>query len=191
MRNSAGMSFGLSALSERVRVPSLRRTPHLAGVFFVAMACIYAVSPYLALWSLSSAFRSHDTATLSEHIDWSALSTSLKADAIDALIGPPPAADDLPDFGTSFASDAVSHAIDTRLTPELLMTMASQMMPAPKAALSFSLRQLYDRLSAHFVSPLCFEAGVITTPGRRPTIVHMKFEQWRWKITGLDIPRSV
>lgn len=191
MRDPAGVPYEVAAFSERLTWPSIKRMPHVLGAVFVALACIYALSPYLALWSLSSALRSHDAITLSQHIDWSALSTNLKAEAIDALIGPPPAADDLPDFGSSFASNAVSHAIDTRLTPELLMTVASQMVNAPRATPSFSIRQLYDRISAHFVSPLRFEARLVTMPGQKPTIVHMKFEQWRWKITGFDLPRSV
>lgn len=191
MRDPAGVPYEAAAFSERLTWPSFKRMPHIMGALFVALACIYALSPYLALWSLSSALRSHDTITLSQHIDWSALSTNLKAEAIDALIGPPPAADDLPDFGSSFASNAVSHAIDTRLTPELLMTMASQMVDTPRTAPVSSLRQLYARLSAHFVSPLRFEAGLVTAPGQRPTIVHMKFEQWRWKITGFDIPKAI
>ncbi|GBQ83174.1 DUF2939 domain-containing protein [Asaia krungthepensis] len=156
----------------------------------VALICIYALSPYLALWSLSSALRNHDTTTLAQHIDWSALTTSLKAEAIDALIGPPPAADDLPDFGSSFASGAVSHAIDTRLTPDLIMTFATQMTAMPAHRVAPSLRELYSRLSAHFVSPLRFEAGLVTSPGQKPAIVHMKFEQWRWKITEIDLPKS-
>lgn len=191
MRDPAGVPFEADAFAERLTWPSLKRMPHAVGAVFVAMACIYALSPYLALWSLSSALRSHDAISLSQHIDWSALSTNLKAEAIDALIGPPPSADDLPDFGSSFASNAVSHAIDTRLTPELLMTMASQMVNTSHATPSLSIRQLYDRISAHFVSPLRFEAGLVTMPGQKPTIVHMKFEQWRWKITGFDIPKTV
>ncbi|GBQ13335.1 hypothetical protein AA21291_1473 [Swaminathania salitolerans LMG 21291] len=174
----------------RLALPSLRRTPHIAGALFVALACIYALSPYLALWSLSSALRSHDTDTLAQHIDWSALSASLKSDTLETLLGPPPAEDDLPDFGTSFASGAVSHAIDTHLTPETLMTMASQMIHAPASAPAPGLMALYARISAHFVSPLRFEAGLITGPGGKPTIVHLKFEQWRWKITRFDIPKA-
>ncbi|WP_162922354.1 MULTISPECIES: DUF2939 domain-containing protein [Asaia] len=184
------MPVELATFPDRLSWPSSRKLPHIAGALMVALVCIYALSPYLALWSLSSALRTHDTTTLAQHIDWSALTTSLKTEAIDALIGPPPAADDLPDFGSSFATSAVSHAIDTRLTPELLMTFASQMVTGHQPAASLSMSQLYSRLSAHFVSPLRFEAGLVTTPGQKPAIVHMKFEQWHWKITQLDLPKA-
>ncbi|RUT24647.1 hypothetical protein C0V97_15250 [Asaia sp. W19] len=191
MRDPAGLPFEFAAFSGRMTWPSAKRTPHVLGALLVALTCIYALSPYLALWSISSALRSHDTMSLAQHIDWSALSTNLKAEAIDALIGPPPAADDLPDFGSSFATGAVSHAIDTHLTPELMMTMASQMVGTAAPTRSYSIKSLYERLSAHFTSPTRFDAGMVMTPGQKPTIVHMKFEQWRWKITSLDLPKAI
>ncbi|WP_084294719.1 DUF2939 domain-containing protein [Asaia prunellae] len=191
MRDPAELPFDVAAFQTRLTWPSRKRVPHIFGALFVATACIYALSPYLALWSLSSALRNHDTVTLSQHIDWSALTSNLKTEAVDELIGPPPAADDLPDFGSSFATSAVSHAIDTRLTPETLMTMASQMISTTATPPTFGLRELYNRLSAHFVSPQCFDASLATTPGHKPTIVHMKFEQWRWKITGFDLPKTI
>lgn len=191
MRDPAGLPAELLTLPDRLTWPSFRRVPHVIGALTVALICIYALSPYLALWSLSSALRAHDTGTLAQHVDWSALTSNLKAEAIDALVGPPPAADDLPDFGTSFASGAVSHAIDTRLTPELLMSFASQMVSGQKPVPTAGLAALYGRLSAHFVSPAGFEAGIVMAPGQKPTVVHLKFEQWHWKITRLDIPKPV
>lgn len=195
MRNLVKAPLQLVTFPGFLELPSRKRLPHIAGAATVALACIYALSPYLALWSLSTALRTHDAQALARHIDWSALSSSLKAETIDALVGPPPAEDDLPDFGTSFASNAVSHAIDTRLTPELLMTMTSQIMKASPGNASLlqtsHLKELYTRLSAHFISPTRFEAGLATRPGQRPTIVHMKFEHWHWKIIQFELPRAV
>lgn len=190
MRDPAGLPAELFSVPARLTWPSFRRAPHALGAFTVALVCIYALSPYLALWSLSAALRTHDTDTLAQHVDWSALTSSLKAEAVDAIVGPPPAADDLPDFGSSFATGAVSHAIDTRLTPELLMGFAGQLIDGQKTSPVPSVSELYNRLSAHFVAPAEFEAGLVMAPGQKPTMVHMKFEQWHWKITRLDLPKA-
>lgn len=191
MRDPAGLPAELLSVPARLTWPSFRRAPHALGALTVAMVCIYALSPYLALWSLSSALRAHDTNSMAQHIDWDALTSSLKAEAVDAIVGPPPAADDLPDFGSSFATGAVSHAIDAHLTPELVMGFAAQMIDGQKATSLPSVTELYNRLSAHFIAPAEFEAGLVMVPGQQPTMVHMKFEHWQWKVTRLDIPKAV
>ncbi|GEL65104.1 DUF2939 domain-containing protein [Kozakia baliensis] len=165
------------------------RLPHAFGMAMLTIICIYALSPYIALWSINNALRSHDAQTLSSHIDWSALTHSLKEESVAAILGPPPAADDLPDFGSSFATNAVSHAIDTRLTPDTLLSLAGQLIPSNKGSTG-SPSDILSHLSAHFVALTRFEARVTTTPGQAPTVVHMKFEHWRWQITRLEMPQA-
>jgi len=146
----------------------------------------------MALWSIESAIKTRNCGQLSAHIDWTSLNRSLKTDCATAIAGPPAAADDLPDFGTSFASNAVSNAIDTKLTPDTVLSVADQMMPKPdaRAVPEFSLAAL-SRLSAHFVSPARFEAAVSGAGGQPQMVVHLKFEHWHWKITRLEMPTQV
>lgn len=153
-----------------------------------AMVGLYAASPFIALWSISDALRAHDEAALSTHIDWSSLSASLKQQTIDRLMGPPPADDDLPDFGTAFAASAVSHAIDTRLTPNALINMAARLMPQDGQPLSWTAT--IHRASVWFEAPNRFRAQIYSPQGDTEAIVHLRFEHWRWQITQVDIPHN-
>ncbi|AQS87823.1 hypothetical protein NCH01_08700 [Neoasaia chiangmaiensis] len=177
-----GIAFASRAMPQTIAA----RPHHWFGAFFLAVICAYALSPFMALWSIDGALKSHDANTLATHIDWSALTDSLKQQTISAINGPAAAADDLPDFGSSFATSAVSHAIDTRLTTDSLLTMATQMMPAGQQPASW--RDLWSKFSARFVGLTGFEARLASRPGQAPTTVHMKFEHWHWKVTRLELP---
>ncbi|GAN53473.1 hypothetical protein Tasa_010_020 [Tanticharoenia sakaeratensis NBRC 103193] len=170
-----------------------RRSPRGTTRIGSGFACFclgaYALSPYIALWSIDSAIRTHDPARLAAHIDWSALNGSLKSDTIAAIVGPPPGADDLPDFGSSFASTAVSNAIDTQLNTQELLDMAGKMMPAD--ARSAPGYAALARVHARFVAPARFEASVPGPANETPMVVHLKFEHWHWKITRLEMPQAM
>ncbi|EHH68274.1 hypothetical protein GMO_10440 [Gluconobacter morbifer G707] len=99
--------------------------------------------------------------------------------------------DELPDFGSSFAGQVVSNAIDTHLTPATLMTTAHQIMPRNIGEQTASgLLGALQGIHAHFVSPTRFEARVDQT-GQTPFVLHMKFEHWGWKITRFEMPAAV
>jgi len=165
---------------------SRRRTLCTAGIS--VMLAVYALSPLMALWSINQALRSNDPALLASHIDWSALSANLKEQTIARLMGPPPEEDDLPDFGSSFATTAVSHAIDTRLTPTALIGMASRLMPQDGGTISW--RSALHRASVWFEGPNRFRARIYSPEGATQAVVHLQFEHWRWQITRVDIPTA-
>ncbi|MBU2654282.1 DUF2939 domain-containing protein [Acidomonas methanolica] len=162
------------------------RSSHLMLAGAVAVLATYLLSPFLALWTINGAVRTHDAHLLSTHIDWSALNTNLKQQTIDAILGPPPEADDLPDFGSAFATTAISHAIDTRLTPSALLGMATQLMPKDGEPIGWAT--LFTRFSARFEGVTRFKAEVDAPDGRTQAIVHLKFEHWHWQVTRVDLP---
>lgn len=173
------------ALPQSLPVP---RRHHMVAAAFLAVVVTYALSPFMALWSVNDALRAHNAGALSSHIDWSALNANLKKETISEILGPPPANDDLPDFGSAFAADAVSHAIDTRLTPNMVLDLAARMMPPSSRSVSWT--SLLSSISAHFTGPDRFEAQVFSTSGKPEATLRMKFEHWRWQITSVTMPRA-
>ncbi|AFW02303.1 hypothetical protein BAR24_12345 [Gluconobacter oxydans] len=162
------------------------RTRQGLGVGLGATLAAYAISPYLALWDIDRAMKGNNPARLVPHVDWTSLTHSLK----EQFKPPAPASDDeLPDFGSSFADNAISNAIDTELSPGTLMTTAHQLMPAGGAVSSGGGWPVWGGLHAHFVSLSKFEAQV-DQPGQTPFVLHMKFEHWGWKITRFELPQS-
>ncbi|MBS1067367.1 DUF2939 domain-containing protein [Gluconobacter cerinus] len=157
------------------------------GVTVGAVLAAYAVSPFLALWDIDRAMKGNNPARLIPHVDWSSLAHSLK----EQFRPPVPASDDdLPDFGSSFAGNAISNAIDTELSPATLMSTAHQLMPAGSSSYSSGGGwPVLGGLHAHFVSLNKFEAQV-DQPGQTPFVLHMKFEHWGWKITRFELPQS-
>lgn len=171
----------------RVAGPRLnRRTRHGIGAGIGAAIVAYAASPYIALWNIDRAARTDNSHALGHYVDWSALTQSLKKEFVPA----PAAGDDLPDFGSSFAGNVVSNAIESDLTPASLLTTAHQYMPAGYGAGQGGGVTSWTGLRARFVSLRKFEAR-IAEPGRTPFVVHMSFEHWGWKITRLEMPHDV
>ncbi|MBS1065873.1 DUF2939 domain-containing protein [Gluconobacter kondonii] len=151
------------------------------GVTAGAVLAAYAVSPYLALWDIDRALHGNNASRLAPHVDWSSLSHCLKEQFTPAA----PADDDLPGFGSSFAGQVVSNAIDTHLTPATLMTTAHQIMPHDVSTSGWL--GVWHGVHAHFVSAGKFEA-ILDQPGQTPFVLHMKFEHWGWKITRFEMP---
>ncbi|GBR71764.1 DUF2939 domain-containing protein [Gluconobacter kanchanaburiensis] len=151
------------------------------GVSAGAVLAAYVVSPYVALWDIDRAMNGNNPSRLAPHVDWASLSHCLK----EQFSPPVPSEDELPGFGSSFAGQAISNAIDTHLTPATLMTTAHQIMP--RAASAPGGLGAWNSLHAHFVSLGKFEASM-DQPGQTPFVLHMKFENWSWKITRFEMP---
>ncbi|CAI9122054.1 DUF2939 domain-containing protein [Brytella acorum] len=183
--SAAGIAVMARALPRALPVP---RRHHMAVAAFLVVVVTYALSPFMALWSVNDALLAHNAGALSSHIDWSALNANLKKDTITEILGPPPTNDDLPDFGSAFAADAVSHAIDTRLTPNMILDLAARMMPPSSRSVSWT--SLLSSISAHFTGPDRFEARLYSASGKPEGILRMKFEHWRWQITSVTMPKA-
>ena len=126
------MSASVEAVSSPcllIAVESDRRPSARLRVAAVAAAAVvlgFVVSPYVTLCRIGLALRHDDVATLATLVDWDSVRLGLRDEIApggvavrdaSATVATAPANDDLPDFGSSFASDAVSNALDTAITP--------------------------------------------------------------------------
>ena len=96
--------------------------------------------------------------------------------------------DDLPEFGSSFATTIVSHVVDDVMTPEHLAAMLSRSAadhgdrPGPS---------MLDRVRhIGFVSPTEFVAAIRVSPDAEapPVLVTLRVEKWQWKVTRIHVP---
>lgn len=85
----------------------------------------------------------------------------LKNQVVDSLIGPPHADDELPEFGSSFASSAVSNAIDEEVRPDKLGTLVDHLMPTPQPGAHVGLYAMLRGVHMHFTHPGVFEASMV------------------------------
>ncbi|GBR52633.1 hypothetical protein AA106555_0982 [Neokomagataea thailandica NBRC 106555] len=142
----------------------------------------------MALWTLDGAIEKHDVEILKRHVDWSALSYSLQRKLTDTFSAP--VEDDLPDFGSSFASEAATHVIERSLTPETLFALTDHMLlghAAPDGLLQKAV--LVVALKAHFTGLRHFV--VEFHPDQQTTYrVYMTFEHWGWRVTQVDLPQN-
>ncbi|RFD19569.1 DUF2939 domain-containing protein [Komagataeibacter melaceti] len=156
-----------------------------------AATSLYAASPFFTLWSVTSAVRTHDLGSLNTCLKWESVRSSLKNQVVDSLIGPPHADDELPGFGESFASSAVSNAVDEEVRPERLGTLIDHLVPQEQIRVTpGSLLGLLGRVHMHFTHPGVFEASVIM-PGHEnetPLRLQMRIHAFQWKIDRVDLP---
>lgn len=153
---------------------------------------LYLASPFVTLWTVGASLQSHDMTTLGSVINWGSLDASIKQQALSGMHLLQPAADDLPEFGTSFASTAVSNAVDVNVTQANLGTLVDEAMPvtlpAHQPAPSFS--SLISKASFRFARIDQFEAE-LPLPGHEaetPLKIEMRIQGWRWKVTKVTFP---
>ncbi|MBE7730286.1 DUF2939 domain-containing protein [Komagataeibacter sp. FXV3] len=155
-----------------------------------AATSLYAASPFFTLWSITSAIRTHDMGSLNTCLKWESVRNGLKTQAVDSLIGPPHADDELPEFGASFASSAVSNAIDEEVRPDKLGMLVDHLMPQEQPSTPQTLFGLMRHVHMHFTHPGVFEASVIM-PGHEnetPLRLQMRIHAFQWKIHHIDLP---
>ena len=155
---------------------------------------LYLASPFVTLWSVASDLQHHDATALGRMINWSALDASLKRQTLAGLhLNIQPAADELPDFGSSFATTAVSNAVDTTVTQANLGTLLDEAMPAatPTAqSATPSFASLAARASVHFnrLDQFVMELPLPGHERETPLRVELRIQGWGWKITNVEFP---
>lgn len=155
-----------------------------------AAGTLYAASPVCTLWSITSAVRSHDMGSLNTCLKWESVRSGLKNQVVDSLIGPPHADDELPEFGASFASSAVSNAIDEEVRPDRLGTLVDHLMPTAQPGAHAGLYAMLRGVHMHFTHPGVFEASMVM-PGHEnetPLRLQMRIHAFQWKIHHIDLP---
>ena len=179
----------------------------------------YAASPLVTLWSTASALQHNDVRTLRTALDWRGVRDGLKADLGAGTSGDATPADgasvslasvrqasattgdDLPAFGSTFATTIVSHVVDDVMTPEHLVAMLShgaaehgapaQGGPGQGNRPGPSMLGRVQRIG--FVSPTEFEAAIRLSPDADapPVVVTMRVEKWQWKVTRIHVPEQL
>lgn len=152
---------------------------------------LYLASPFVTLWSIGSALQAHDLKTLGQAINWSELDASIKHQTLSGL-HLTQVSDDLPDFGSSFATTAVSNAVDFTVTQANLGTLIDQAVPAalPASQPMPSFATLAQKASVRFTRLDQFEVTV-PLPNHEhetPLKIEMRIQNWRWKVTKVEFP---
>lgn len=164
----------------------------------IVLCTIYVAYPYLTLWSISKAIQTHDTKYLTKSLNWHSIQDHLKKYLTQDFHNPSKEdLDELPDFGTSFATEAVSNAIDHHINHNSLHVLLDYISP-PTLSSSSSLKnkknalQIYMSSHIYFSSPFTMHARIII-PGENmpPLSLTMKLQRWRWKITNISLPDQV
>ncbi len=169
----------------------------------VLALAVYAVSPLVTLWGVASALQRDDVSALRVALDWREVRSGLKTD----LGGGAPVSlasvrqasarqaaaqqDDLPEFGSSFATTIVSHVVDDVMTPEHLAAMLSRTASDRGDQAEPSMLGRVQRFG--FVSPTEFRAAIRLSPDADapPVVVTMRVEKWQWKVTRVHVPEQL
>jgi len=157
------------------------RKPAIGAFLVVALA--YGVYPYVTLYRLGQAIRHGDAATLQSMVDWPSVREGIKEDICDLVIDEPPEAKGggkLPPFGAGFVRGIAANAIDERVTPQALATVAKQPATATGSAVSVSW--------AFFDSPSEFVVD-LNAPGQAsPIRLQMDLRDGSWEVTRVWLP---
>ena len=191
----ATMSGTLEARSPLRILPSVRwRRRDLFLFVPVALAVGYLASPYVAIARLAYAVRVNDVGVLANAVDWGRVRAGLDqevtsqggADVRNAAATVPAASDDLPAFGQSFATDAMSNAIASAVTPSGLQTMLAQHRSGDVLS---SIRSVVD--GAVFIGLDRFELRLPTASGHGgdPLRIGFRFSaRHGWRVERVVLP---
>ncbi|MFT8418503.1 MAG: DUF2939 domain-containing protein [Acetobacter sp.] len=180
-----------------VRPASLPRNQTARRVCVATAAAsfgLYLASPFVTLWSVASDLEHHNATALGQMISWGALDASLKRQTLAGLhLNTQPAADELPEFGSSFATSAVSNAVDMTVTPANLGTLLDEALPATASTAqptAPSFASLVTRASVHFnrLDQFVMELPLPGHERETPLRVELRIEGWGWKITNVEFP---
>ena len=168
-----------------------------------AAAVLYVLSPYVALWRMSVALRSHDVVSLQSEIDWTQVRNGLKQEltssapspatlkAIRPALSTGEADDELPEFGESFANNAMSNVVDEDCDAEHVEAMLGS---GPVRAQGLVAEARHKLAWAFFTGPKSFQAlvRVSDNPSQAPVRVRMVFTGGRgWRVTSVWLPRQM
>jgi Protein of unknown function (DUF2939) len=164
----------------------------ICAVTAVMSLSLFVASPFVTLWSVASAIQAHDSRAVGTFLNWRAVRSSLKAQIASSIGGQAASDDDLPEFGSSFATAAVSNAVDLDVNADNLGTVIGEVMPAAGPVPVTSEAAMLHHVHVRFLRPDIFEARIVL-PGHdhaSPLRLEMHIQGWRWKITRVDLPSS-
>ncbi|MCE0743381.1 DUF2939 domain-containing protein [Acetobacter sicerae] len=176
--------------------PARKRARVICLASLATSLAFYTLSPFMTLWTIAGAVSNHDMIALGHTINWSSLDASIKEQVLNGLnIGQAnEVSDELPEFGSSFATNVVSNAVDTRVTQDNLGHVIDQAMASGPARINAgTVLSAVSHALVRFTAANSFEAQVML-PGHEnetPLRVQLRIERWQWKLTRVDFPTAV
>jgi hypothetical protein len=163
-------------------------------VALAALALIYGVYPYVALYRLGAAIGAGDTATFAALFDWDTVREGIKEDIADEVMElPAPLAADsteLPPFGYSFVRGMSGNATEVNVTPEKLLSVARGTGPSPPRVMDEAAQLRW----AFFAAPTRFRV-ILRPPGIPPdepdVRLWLELRHGSWRITRVRLPPSL
>ncbi len=181
-----------------VRLGRCLRPLALSASCLMLALLTYAASPLVTLWCTASALHHNDVRALRMALDWREVRAGLKSDlgagvpiSLASVHQASATQDDLPEFGSSFATTIVSHVVDDVMTPEHLVAMLSRNAANQGDRPGPSMLGRVQHVG--FVSPTEFEAAIrlssdVEAP---PVLVTLRVEKWQWKVTRIHVPEQL
>ncbi|NHN88451.1 DUF2939 domain-containing protein [Acetobacter conturbans] len=188
-------SAEIAHTSEAWACPARKRARGICIASLAASLGLYALSPFMTLWTIADAVSSHDMVALGQTINWSSLDASLKEQVLDGLNlrHATAAAEELPEFGSSFATTVVSNAVDLTVNQQNLGFVVDQAFSSGSAKMSAgSIFSAVSHALVRFTGANTFEAQMVV-PGHEqetPLRVELRIERWQWKLTRVDFPTT-
>jgi hypothetical protein len=168
------------------------RSSKLFLLIAVALALLYAASPYYAVWRFREAIRAHDMKALAGQVDFNAVRGSLKQQIRDKFLG---ALNDkqrerLTQFLRTSENDPLDQLLDAYLTPEGLAALIGNPGPIKNATSIPSLPSLNNANEPIDWSK--FRNAFFTRP-REFAVDHeqirlrFRFKGLAWKLHAIDL----
>lgn len=189
------MSASIAAASPR---PAAVRRVSVYDLLLLLPAAIlvgYVLSPYVAVARLALAMERHDVRTMTDAVDWNSVRTELGTEFGAALpVRTVSTSDDLPDFGSSFASTATENALQDDVTPARVADMLSSSSVTVRPGLLAALHTLVA--DGRFVGMRRFDLALGAGSGVvvGGAAVHVRFEfdtRHGWRVGGVMLPREL
>jgi hypothetical protein len=153
----------------------------------LAVVVAYAIYPYVALYRLGQAIRQGDATSLETMVNWSAVREGIKEDICDQVIDRPSEAQagaPLPPFGAGFVRGIAGNAVDSRVTPQALASVATQDTAERPEGNGSAVRVSW----AFFASPAAFLVD-LNAPGQASAIrLQMDLRYGVWQVTRVWLP---
>jgi hypothetical protein len=177
----------------------------LVFFLFVVLLVAYWAWPFFGLRSLAADLQSRDAAALNEQVDFVRLRRSLTEQIVGAYLRVTGRANKLGAFGTALVSAAGGNIADSWvaeiINPEnLIELLEGRSVPTEIGATSFNVGELP---SLSFKTALRawlnteywlnrFSIGLpVDAPAAEQFRLRLQLLDWRWKLTGIEIPHKV
>ena len=160
---------------------------------------VYAAYPYLALYRLGEALRTHDLDAVETKVDWVRLRQGVKDDVNAALVAKvmPEDGDSFAAFGLALAGKLASPVVDASITPTSLAAVATADRPTLTALITRIYvstspdKPLPQLVGSSFDGLTTFEATAMPRGAEgegRAIRLRFELEGGYWTLTRIHLP---